>query len=132
MTVFFLTLVRLLWIAFRPAAARFNMSIWMRATARLQHFVLADDSLRLYGLVQLCPLKLPACDVGQHHPVAPGKSQLTLVRPGGLHQLRVAVQRLEKHPPSSHLLGNAHTYRVPRPLPVLVNSAHSASCVSSR
>jgi hypothetical protein len=62
---------------------------------RFEHFVLADHAVRLDGVVQLGFVKLRAGDVGQHHAVAPRKRQLALVAASGLHQLRVALQRVD-------------------------------------
>ncbi|MCY1535241.1 hypothetical protein D9M68_706360 [compost metagenome] len=47
------------------------------------------DGVGEFGLVEL-----RAGDVGQHHAVAPRKGQLALVSAFGLHQLRVALQRI--------------------------------------
>jgi hypothetical protein len=61
----------------------------------LQHFVLANDALGFQGLAQFAVVKLFAGDVGQHHAVAPRKSQLARVAAISLHQLRVAFQRVD-------------------------------------
>ena len=39
-TVLVLTLLRLLWVAFRPAAPQFQMAAWMHRTAKLTHLAL--------------------------------------------------------------------------------------------
>ena len=59
----------------------------------LRHFVLADDAVGLYGVLQLSGFKLLAGDKGEHHAVAPGESQLACVRAIGLptHNIGGAV-----------------------------------------
>jgi len=47
---------------------------------RQGHLVLADDRVRLDGLVQARRFKLLAGDAREDHAVAPGEGQLALVR----------------------------------------------------
>ena len=56
-----------------------------------EHFVLADDVMRVDGFGQARGFKLFAGDAGEHHAVPPRKRELAFVRPFGLHELRVAL-----------------------------------------
>ncbi len=58
------------------------------------HFVFAYDVLRRNGLFQTSFVKLLAGYAGKHDTMAPGKSQLALVRATLLHQLMVALHGL--------------------------------------
>ena len=60
-----------------------------------QHFILADDKVGWQRIAQPRRIKLLARDAGEDHAMAPGKGQLALMWAIGLHQLRVALQRVD-------------------------------------
>ena len=60
--VFALTLVRLVWIAFRPAAPSFSMAKWMRVLARLVHGA-------LWGLMLVLPVTAILALGSEAHPL---------------------------------------------------------------
>jgi hypothetical protein len=49
----------------------------------LQHPDLAQHAVGFYGVVQLCGVKPFEGDVGEHHAIAPGESQLACGEPSG-------------------------------------------------
>ena len=60
--VFVLTLLRLLWVAFRPAAPQFEPAGWMRTLSKLMH-------LALWGLLLALPLSALLALGSEGHPL---------------------------------------------------------------
>jgi cytochrome b561 len=60
--VFVLTLLRLLWVAARPAAPQFEMAAWMQAAAKLAH-------LGLWALMLALPVTAMLALGGEGHPL---------------------------------------------------------------
>lgn len=60
--VFVLTLLRLLWVALRPAAPRFEMAAWMQAAAKLAH-------LGLWVLMLALPATAMLALGSENHPL---------------------------------------------------------------
>lgn len=92
-TVFVITLARLLWVAFRPSAPKFDMPVWMRAVAGLTHWTLWGLllALPLTALLTLASENFPLTMLGNVHmatiPVLSGSAMADWFDWGEVHTL---------------------------------------------